>query len=66
MGFSQRKKGYICIKRGFLTLVVIKHSNGTLERLSNPLPYRILRTLQTPLGKNGLDKTSLEIEGWIR
>lgn len=66
MGSSQRRKGYMCIKRGFLSVVVIKHCNGMLERLSHPLPHRILRTQQTPPGKNGLDKTSLEVGGWIR
>lgn len=56
----------MCIKRGFLTLGVIKHLNGILESLANPLPHRIVRTRQTPLGKNGLDKTSLEVGGWMR
>lgn len=41
--------------------MVIKHCNMILERLSNPLPHRILRIRQTPLGKNGLDKISLEV-----
>lgn len=60
------KEEYIWSRRGFLTLLVIKHYNGMLEKLSYLPPHRILRIQQTPLGKNGLDKTSLEAREWIR
>lgn len=65
-GLWLEKEEYICTRRGFLTRAVIKHYNGILESLSQPLPHRILRIRQTPLGKNGLDKTSLGVGGWIR
>lgn len=64
---ARERGGGMCVnKEGFLTLAVIKHYNRTLQRLSYLPPHRILRIRQTPLGKNGLAKTSLEAGGCSR